>query len=171
MSIAADLSRSAGVRRAASAIALALAVAALATTGTAADIIKKDDVLRGFTTTQAQCAATAQTVWLRVDGQDFCVRYYLSTAGGEGTSPVVFLQGDYPGTVNLRTWQWIPIPKDKNAHVSYDPTNADRDTDTDDLMRTADAFSKLARTTAIYLARMGRDGSSGHHVFRKTLLE
>jgi hypothetical protein len=35
----------------------------------------------------------------------------------------------------------------------------------------ADAFSKLAKTTAIYLARIGVDGTSGNHTSRKTLLE
>jgi hypothetical protein len=159
-------------RRTMSAIALcAMSLATFATTGAGADIIRKDDMLRGITTTRQQCAATPQTLWLRVDGQDFCVRYYLSTAGGEGTRPVVFLQGDHFGSVNLKTWQWIPTAKDKNANVTFDPTETYRDIDTDDLMKTADTFSKMAKTTAIYLARMGLGGSSGDHVFRKTLLE
>src|SRR6266852_9857687 len=152
---------------------LALAAAGVAATGAGAEIIKKEDMMRGITTTRVQCAATAQTLWLNVDKQDFCVRYYLSTAGGEGTRPVVFLQGDYPATVDTKTWQWIPISKDKNAGVTYDPTNSAQhgDVNTDDLTRTADAFSKMAKTTAIYLARIGIDGTSGNHVFRKTLLE
>jgi len=150
-----------------------LAAAAVAATGAGAEIIKKDDMLRGITTTRDRCAATPQTLWLNVDKQDFCVRYYLSTAGGEGTRPVVFLQGDHFTTVDTKTWQWIPISKDKNAGVTYDPTNSAQhgDVNTDDLTRTADAFSKMAKTTAIYLARIGIDGTSGNHVFRKTLLE
>jgi len=161
-----------GLRRTASATAV-LAAAAVAATGAAAEIIKKEDMLRGITTTRDRCAATPQTLWLNVDKQDFCVRYYLSTAGGEGTRPVVFLQGDHFTTVDTKTWQWIPISKDKNAGVTYDPTNPAQhgDVNTDDLMKTADAFSKMAKTTAIYLARMGVDGTSGNHVFRKTLLE
>src|SRR6266849_7379267 len=155
---------------------LALAAAGVAATGAGAEIIKKEDMMRGITTTRVQCAATAQTLWLNVDKQDFCVRYYLSTAGGEGTRPLVFLQGDYFGNVDPRTWQsqnpqWIPTSKDKNANVTFDPTVTNVDIDTDDLMRTADAFSKMAKTTAIYLARIGVGGTSGNHVFRKTLLE
>jgi len=146
-----------------------LAAAALAATGAGADIIKKEDMLRGITTTRAQCAASPNMVWLNVDRQDFCVRYYLSTAGGEGMRPVVFLQGDRFGTA--RNWQWVPVSRDKNANVTFDPADTHRDVDTDDLMKMADAFSRLARTTAIYLARMGVDGSSGDHVFRKSLLE
>jgi hypothetical protein len=129
----------------------------LATTSAYSDIIKKTDMLRGFTATRAQCAATPQTVWLTVDGQDFCVRYYLSTAGGEGRRPVVFLQGDYLGKLGPNyTWP--------------DPSGTD-DVNTDDLMKTADAFSRMTKTAAIYLARIGVDGTSGNHVFRKTLLE
>lgn len=159
--------------RALSMIALfapALAAAALASPRAGAEIIKKEDMLRGIATTRAQCAASAQTLWLNVDRQDFCVRYYLSSAGGEGTRPVVFLQGDYPGTVNVKTWQWIPSSRDKNAGVTYDPADQ-RDINTDDLMRTSDAFSKMAKTPAIYLARIGVGGTSGNHVFRRTLLE
>jgi hypothetical protein len=150
---------------------MALAAAALAASGVGAEIIKKEDMLHGITTTRDQCAATPSTLWLNVDNQDFCVRYYLSTAGGEGARPVIFLTGDHFGTVNTRTWQWIPIGEDKNANVTFDPTDAYRDINTDDLIRTADAFSKMAKATAIHLARIGIGGTSGNHVFRKTLLE
>jgi pimeloyl-ACP methyl ester carboxylesterase len=155
----------------------ALTVAAVvAAGGVSAEIIKKEDMLRGITTTRERCAATAQTLWLNVDKQDFCVRYYLSTAGGEGTRPVVFLQGDYFGNVDPKTWrsqnpQWIPTSQDKKANVTFDPTVTNVDIDTDDLMKMADAFSKMAKTTAIYLARIGVGGTSGNHIFRKTLLE
>ena len=164
-----------GLRRTASATAV-LAAAAVAATSAGAEIIKKEDMLRGITTTHVQCAATAQTLWLNVDKQDFCVRYYLSTAGGEGTRPVVFLQGDHFGTVDTKTWQspnpqWTPTSKDKNANVTFDPTVTNVDIDTDDLMKMAAAFSKMAKTTAIYLARIGVGGTSGNHIFRKTLLE
>jgi hypothetical protein len=172
MAISYNTNNAAAGLRTVSAIALwAMSLAVLAATGAGADIIRKDDMLRGITTTREQCAATPQTLWLHVDGEDFCVRYYLSTAGGEGKRPVVFLQGDHFGSVSLKTWQWIPTAKDKNANVTFDPTDANRDIDTDDLMKTADTFSKMAKTTSIYLARMGLGGTSGHHVFRKTLLE
>jgi hypothetical protein len=168
------MSRGKGARRAVSTIALlaiAVTAAAFASTDAGAEIIKKEDMLRGITTTRDQCAATPQTLWLSVDKQDFCVRYYLSTAGGEGMRPVVFLSGDHFGTVNTKTWQWIPVAKDKHANVTFDPADAYQDINTDDLVKTADAFSKMAKTTAIYLARIGIAGTSGDHVFRKTLLE
>jgi pimeloyl-ACP methyl ester carboxylesterase len=140
-------------------------------TGTDADIIKKEDMMRGIDTTRAQCDTTPQAVWVRVDAREICVRYYLSTAGGEGKRPLVFLQGDRVGTVDTKTWQWVPLDKDKKAGVTFDPDVMFRDVDTDDLTRAADVFSKMARTTAIYLARLGLDGTSGNHVFRHTLFE
>jgi dienelactone hydrolase len=152
-------------------VAMALAAGGLAASGVGAEIIKKEDMLHGITTTRDQCAATPSTLWLNVDEQDFCVRYYLSTAGGKDARPVIFLTGDHFGTVNTKTWQWIPIGEDKNANVTFDPADTYRDINTDDLMKTADAFSKMAKTTAIHLARIGIGGTSGNHVFRKTLLE
>jgi len=138
----------------------ALAVAALLSgvTGASADIIKKEDMLRGVTITRPQCAAIDQAVWVNAAGRDFCARYYLSTAGGEGTRPLVFIQGDYLGRLDPKTWTWV------------DPSQA-KDINTDDLMRMADGFSKMAKTTAIYLARIGVEGTSGNHTARKTLLE
>jgi hypothetical protein len=135
-----------------------LGAALVAASGAVAEVIKKEDLLRGITIARAQCEATPQTLWLNVHGRDFCVRYYLSTAGGEGSRPVVFLQGDRLGKLNPRTRSWIDASEAK-------------DIDTDDIVQVADAFSKMAKTTAIYLARIGVDGTSGNHTSRKTVLE
>ena len=135
-----------------------LAVAGVAAGPAGADIINKEDVLRGITMTREECAARPQTLWLNVYDQDFCVRYYLSPAGGEGSRPVVILNGDKNGAVNRKQWDWA------------DPSKA-KDTDTDKLVGIADRFSKQARTTAIYIGRIGVDGTSGSHLSRKTLVE
>jgi hypothetical protein len=129
----------------------------LAASSATVEIIRKEDMLRGIKTTRAQCEATPQAIWLNVDRQDFCVRYYLSTAGGEGPRPVAFIQGDYFGKLAANN-TWIDLAETT-------------DVNTEDLMRTADGFSKMARTTAIYVARIGVDGTSGNHVYRKTKLE
>jgi pimeloyl-ACP methyl ester carboxylesterase len=141
----------------------ALAVMLLAIVGCAADragaeIIKKEDTLRGITMTREECAANPQTLWLNVYGQDFCVRYYLSTAGGGGTRPVVILNGDRNGPVDVTHWSWV------------DPSKAS-DINTDTLAGIADHFSKMTRTTAIYIGRIGVEGTSGSHLSRKTLVE
>jgi hypothetical protein len=126
--------------------------------GANAEIFKKEDLLRGITITHAQCDATPQTLWLSVHARDFCVRYYLSTAGGEGPRPVILLQGDQLGKVNPKTWTWADTAEAK-------------DVDSDDIVKMTDGLSKLTRTTAIYLARIGVDGTSGNHLSRKTVLE
>src|SRR5262245_15820710 len=87
-------------------IAGALQAAALLVFGSLpaeAHVVPVADMLRGITITPAQCAALPQTVWVKAYGRDFCIRYYLSTAGGEGSRPVVFLQGDRLGRLNLKT--------------------------------------------------------------------
>jgi hypothetical protein len=132
-----------------------------------ADIIKGEDTLRGITMTRAQCGAIEQAVWLNVYGQEFCVRYYLSTAGGEGSRPVIFWNGDSNGPLDI-------TQDNRSGKVTrrawHDPSRA-FDVDTDGLMAMADMFSKMTKTTAIYVGRIGVEGTSGNHMSRKTLLE
>jgi hypothetical protein len=149
-------------RRLASSCRIALAAGALAlplaTVPARAEIIPAAEMLRGVTITRQQCAALPYSVWVESLGRRFCVRYYVSTAGGEGSRPVVFLQGDQFGKLKPKTKTFYE--RDKFI-----------DSDTDKLQAFADRFSESAKTTAIYLARIGVDGTSGHHSARKTLLE
>ena len=123
-------------------IALALAATSPAT----AHIIPIQELRQGVTMTPAQCAALPSTVWLVVQGRPFCIRYYLSSAGGSGPRPVVFLEGDKLGAFNTRT-----------GVFKVDPQN-DKDIDTDKLDTYATNLSKRNKTTAIYLGRPGLDG-------------
>ena len=138
--------------------AMLLAIAGLAANPAGAEIIRKEDTLRGITMTREECAAKPQTLWLNVYRQDYCVRYYLSTAGGQGSRPVIILNGDHNGPVDPARWTWA------------DPSKAS-DVNTDKLVAIADHFSKMAKTTAIYLGRIGVEGTSGTHLSRKTLVE
>jgi hypothetical protein len=147
--------------------ALVLLGAGFASDPAGADIIKGEDTLRGITMTRAQCGAIEQAVWLNVYGQEFCVRYYLSTAGGEGPRPVVFWNGDSNGPLDI-------TQDNRSGKITrrawHDPSRA-FDVDTDSLMAMADLFSKMTKTTAIYVGRIGVEGTSGNHLSRKTLLE
>jgi hypothetical protein len=88
------------------------------------------------------------------------MRYYLSTAGGSGSRPVVFLGGDSP----------FASLADRRPVPSLDLYM--KDLNTEDLFKLADGISRQQGTTAIRLARVGLDGSSGtHHSLRHTLLE
>jgi len=51
--------------------------------------------------------------------------YYVSTVGGQGSRPVVFMNGDQLEEINTRTWQWLVPPKD---HVPG-PEKMDVDTE------------------------------------------
>jgi len=110
-----------------------------------AEIISEAELINGRTMTQAQCAAVEQAVWIAAMGRHFCMRYFLSNAGGEGKRPVLFLNGD-AGKIT-------------------------GDFNTDIRAKYAERMSKEFKTTMIYLGRMGMDGSSGSHRDRHTLLE
>jgi len=136
------------------------ALLAGAATASQAHIIPISELQQGIFMTQAQCAALPSAVWVIVQSRPYCIRYYLSTAGGEGPRPVVFLQGDKLGSFNTKTGAFKP-----------DPAKPEKDIDTDTLDKWAESMSKRNKTTGIYLARLGIDGSSGDHRHRHTLLE
>lgn len=122
-----------------------------------ADIVRAADMLRGIQMTEAQCASRPQTVWVRVAEQEFCIRYYLSTAGGRGREPLVFLRGDTFGRLEL--------------NGAFSGAAEAKDVDTTRFEKIADLISEEAGVPAIYLGRVGLDGSSGHHRLRRTILE
>src|SRR6516164_1947218 len=72
----------------------AFLAAALAASPLWAEIIPAVEMARGKSVTQQQCAADTSAVWVSSFGRNFCMRYYLSTSGGEGANAVVFLNGD-----------------------------------------------------------------------------
>ncbi len=144
--------------------ALAAALAVLATTHARGEIIPVADMLRGTHVTQAQCAARPDAVWVTAYGRDFCIRYYLSWVGGEGAQPVVYLAGDKLGLYDPESRSFRPNPKNP-------PDHRDVDFDTEKADRWVAKLSKRTKVPAIYLARVGVDGSSGFHGVRKTMLE
>jgi hypothetical protein len=139
-------------------VALTLAGSLCGANSGRAEIIRAQDMVRGITTTRTQCAMTPHTVWLTVYGRDFCVRYYISTVGGNGRRPVVFLEGDRLG------------PRDPQNTTWTDPSKF-IDINTADLQERAVSFSLMGRTTAIYIGRIGVEGTSGNHADRHTVLE
>lgn len=140
------------------ALLLALVSSFVAPVPAAAEFISLDDLSRDKIVSPKQCAALPQAEFVTVAGHGYCIRYYLSRAGGAGARPVVFLQGDMPCRADLTTMtcafdhDWIDVR-------------------TEDLQHYADNISRQQRTTAIYLARVGRDGSSGSHALRHTMNE
>jgi hypothetical protein len=141
---------------------VAAAIAALSFVGagsTRAAVISTRDMARGFSANPVQCAALHLAVWVNIGGRGFCIRYYLSTAGGSGSRPAVFLQGDrLSGTFDRRTGRFIADPGGGDVSI-------------ESLVKFTGQLSNQTGTTAIYLARIGIDGSSGHHDVRRSVLE
>ncbi len=134
------------------------------------ETITAREMLRGTDTTAEACAQVRTAVWVTVYGQGFCMRYYLSTAGGEGDVPVVFLSGDRPTFDTLH--ENVRHGKVRSrARRNKSQARKAEDIDTDDLAEKTDKLSRQTGVTSIRLARMGLDGSSGHHGLRRTMLE
>jgi pimeloyl-ACP methyl ester carboxylesterase len=122
-----------------------------------AETIRFEDMRNGTQVNASQCSIHRQSVYVTVFGQGYCIRYYESTSGGQGRRPVVYLPGDRPGIVK--------------GSPRYDDPKFKRDDDTRRMTRDASRISEAAGTTAIYLARIGVGGSSGHHSQRRTMAE
>lgn len=108
-------------------------------------LFSPEQMRQGISMTTQECAAYRSTVYVVASGVGLCFRYYLSTAGGQSSDVVYFLQGDHP-----------------DDKLAYDPEKLDR---------TAETMSRSYRRPAVYLARMGTDGSSGSHRYRRTWFE
>ena len=124
--------------------------------GAQAEIISASRMLQGVSMTQTQCKLNYNAVWVTASGRSFCIRYYVSIAGGQGLFPVIHLSGDKLGRIQ--------------RDGSFDPSSAE-DVDTDRLQKIADELSKKTGGPAIYVARIGIDGSSGSHLVRRSWLE
>jgi pimeloyl-ACP methyl ester carboxylesterase len=105
---------------------------------------------------EAECARLEHAVWVVVDGQGECARYWLSEAGGPGDLPILYMSGDQivsgPGN--------MPGPGDDDRTLS--PAQ---------LQISADNWSKRYGGTYVMLARPGTFGSSGKHGDRRLIRE
>jgi hypothetical protein len=123
-----------------------------------AETIRFEDMREGTQVDQAQCAVHRQSsLYVTVFGTGYCIRYYGSNSGGRGSWPVVYLPGDRPGIVK--------------GSSRYDDPKFKRDDDTRKMTKAASKISDAAATTAMYMARIGVGGSSGHHSQRRTAVE
>ena len=149
-----------------------LGAALLASCPAGAETIPAREMLRGTEMTADACAHIRNAVWVTAYGHGFCMRYYLSTAGGADDVPVVFLNGDRPTFDTLHENVRNRSGKTRSrARRNKAQARKAKDVDTADLAEQTDKISRLTRNTVIYLSRMGLEGSSGHHGLRRTMLE
>ncbi len=142
------ISRRIGARALGAAMILPLPAAGSAR----ADIITMADIARGVVMTQAQCAAIPQAAWVNALGRNFaCMRFLsfrrrrhrLAASGVPARRFGLRHRSENRGLVGSPPGSRTPIPTIWSCMRTRSP--------------------KQQKTTAIYLARMGRDGSSGWH--------
>ena len=122
----------------------------------AAPLSSDRDIINGVSVTEADCKAQSGRLWVRVENRGFCVRFWLSTAGGSNDEPLVYLHGDIFDMINGKP-QLLEL-----ARAVSDESQ----------QKAADYGSRLYRGAYFFIARPGAYGSSGHHLNDKaTLLE
>ena len=58
------------------------------------------DMVTGVSVTEADCRAQIGRLWVKVENRGFCVRYWLSTAGGNKDEALVAFHGDIGGRID-----------------------------------------------------------------------
>ena len=109
---------------------------------------------RAVTVSESQCKTLRNAVWVRVDGTGYCVRYWISTAGGSKDEAVVFVHGDLGDP---------KAPTNLNRYAAL--VTASR------MQRDVQRWSRLYGGPYIAIGRLGAFGSSGEHRKRRSLLE
>src|SRR6266446_1513524 len=111
------------------------------------------ELLRGKRITEAECAALPGAVWVTVDQQGECIRYYHSTAGGSGPELAVSFSTEVAST-NARG-----EVKPYDFYVKQTPAA---------MQDRSAGWSRSLRMPYLYLGRPGTYGSSGEHARRRT---
>ena len=104
------------------------------------------ELLSGKQITQAGCAALPGAVWVAVDRQGECIRYYHSTAGGSGPEALVVFSAEVVATNGRREVR----PAD--YYVKQTPAQ---------MHERSAGWSRSLRMPYLYLGRPGSYGSSG----------
>jgi hypothetical protein len=95
---------------------------------------------------EADCKALSSRLWVRVENRGFCVRFWLSTAGGSKDEALVAFNGDIGGRIDGK------LQLVEQARSVSDES----------LQKAADYGSRLYRGPYFWIARPGAFGSSGH---------
>jgi hypothetical protein len=58
------------------------------------------DMVTGVSVTEADCRGLSGRLWVRAENRGFCVRFWLSTAGGSRDEALVAFNGDIGGRID-----------------------------------------------------------------------
>jgi pimeloyl-ACP methyl ester carboxylesterase len=114
------------------------------------------ELLNGKRITEDQCASLPGAVWVVVDRQGECIRYFHATTGSRGSEAVVFIGPDVVA-VNGRG-EARPF----DSYLAETPAG---------LQNGSASWSRALNVPYVHLARPGTHGSSGEHGKRRTLRE
>jgi dienelactone hydrolase len=108
----------------------------------------------GVVVGESQCKDLRNAVWVRVDGAGYCVRYWMSTAGGSKDEAVVYIHGDLGDS---------KTPGQLNKYSAFMTDGR--------MQRDVQRWSRVYGGPYIAIGRPGAFGSSGDHRKRRSLLE
>jgi dienelactone hydrolase len=115
-----------------------------------------DDVLSGTIAKPGACPDTGK-IWVEIDGQGECLRFYGAMPASSRQSPVIFLEGDVVQQKG-RTVAGETIWEVPSYYTQLSPT----------IMQTeAEQYAAATQRGFINLARPGIYGSSGNHLERR----
>jgi pimeloyl-ACP methyl ester carboxylesterase len=109
----------------------------------------------GGAANESRCKALATGLWVHVDGRGYCVRYWISTAGGKGDETIVFFHGDIGAYINNK----LELSSYSAAATSGG------------MQRRANQRSRVVEAPYIAIGRIGAYGSSGEHRDRARPIE
>jgi dienelactone hydrolase len=109
----------------------------------------------GTATNEGRCKTLATALWVHVDGRGYCVRYWISTAGGRRDEAIVFFHGDIGAYINNKL--------QLSSHSAAATSGA--------MQRRANQRSRVVQAPYIAIGRIGAYGSSGDHRDRTRPIE
>jgi dienelactone hydrolase len=110
----------------------------------------------GVSIAEAECRQLAKAIWVRVDREGFCVRHWMSAAGGMKDEATVFIHGDL-GSGKIGEFGLL------NTYSSIVTAGQ--------VQRSAHYWSRVHAAPYFAIGRLGAYGSSGKHNDRKKLIE
>jgi pimeloyl-ACP methyl ester carboxylesterase len=116
---------------------------------------KPEMLSQGVNINEAGCKSIVTALWVKVQGRGYCVRYWMSAAGGKKDEALIYIHGDIGSVENGK-------PKFVEG---IERVTAGQ------LRRDAQRWSRIYGGPYMAIGRVGAYGSSGNHRDRKNLLE